>query len=482
MNRRMIVAILCMILRIEAALMIPALAIAIYKGEHNAVLGFLVAMAACLLFGMLTYLRKPERKAFYAREGFLIVALGWLAVSLFGALPFWVSREIPSLTDCIFETVSGFTTTGASILSDVEALPLSLLYWRSFTHWVGGMGVLVFILAIIPMMRNTGHLMHLLRAESPGPQVDKLVPRIQNSAKILYGIYIGMTLLQIVLLLAGGMPLFDSVATAFGTAGTGGFGIKNDSMAGYSTYIQAVTTVFMALFGVNFNIFYLLLIREFSKAFRNSELRLYLALMLGSIAVITWNVLPMFQGNFGQALHHVSFQVSSIMTTTGFSTVDFNLWPPFSRMVLVVLMILGACAGSTGGGIKTARVLLLFKAVVRDVKRMLRPRSVATVQVEGRAVGDDTMRGVYNFMTLYCIISIASILLISLDNFSMITNITAVIACLNNIGPGLDVVGPMGNYAEFSDISKLILSANMLIGRLEIFPMLMLVVPAAWRR
>ena len=482
MNFRMIFYLLGHITRVEALFMLPAAAISYFQGEAASWKAFLVAIALLVLVG-LPVLRAPARKTFYAREGFVVVGLAWIVVSFFGALPFWFSGAIPSFVDCFFETASGFTTTGASILREIESLPMGILYWRSFTHWLGGMGVLVFVLAIIPMTRGSGHSLHLLRAESPGPQVGKLVPKMHQTAKILYGIYVGMTLLQILLLLAGRMPLFDAVTTAFGTAGTGGFAVKNDSMASYSVYIQAVITVFMALFGINFNIYYLLLIRKVSKAFSNEELRAYLGIMLGAILLITWNLMVHGTvGGLGMTFHHAAFQVSSIMTTTGFATADFNLWPELSRIILVSLMILGASAGSTGGGIKTARVVLLWKAARNELHKMLRPRSVKLVRMDGQGVEDGTLRGIHTFMTCYCIICFFSVLLVSLDNFSLETNLTAVLACLNNIGPGLGLVGPVGNYADFSVLSKLVLTANMLLGRLEIFPLLILFSPSVWKR
>ena len=468
MNRRMILYLVCQILRIEAITMIPAAIIAVVQKEYPSLIGFLFAMLAMVGVSFLSAAFKARKKEIYARDGFLTVSLAWIAVSVFGALPFWISGAIPNFVDCIFETVSGFTTTGASILQNVEAMPMSLLYWRSFTHWLGGMGVLVFLLAIIPMMKGKSTMVHLLRAESPGPSVEKLAPKLHETAKILYGIYIALTMVQILILLAGGMPLFDSVTTSFATAGTGGFAIKNDSMAGYSPFLQGVVTVFMALFGVNFNIFYLLLLRQFTRVFRNQELRLYLGTMIGSILLITWNVLPQFDWNPGAAAHHVAFTVSSVMTTTGFATEDFNQWPMFS--------------GSTGGGIKSIRVLILFKEAKRNIRKMLRPRSVSAIHVDGEKVDDDVVNGVHDYLTVYTIIAVASLLLIAIDNFSMETSLTAVMACLNNIGPGLDLVGPMGNYANFSMGSKIVLSLDMLIGRLEIFPMLMLAVPAAWKR
>ncbi len=481
MNYRIIAYFIGRILRLEAVFMAPALAISLYQGEHAAAAGFLIAMGALLLVGVPWSWKRPENRSFGAREGFVTVGLVWVVVSLFGALPFFFGGGIPSYVDAVFETVSGFTTTGASILTEVESMAMGLLYWRSFTHWLGGMGVLVFLLAIVPMTRGSGASLHLLRAESPGPQVGKLVPKMHQTAKILYGIYVALTLFQIVLLLAGGMPLFDAVTTAFGTAGTGGFAVKNDSMAGYSFYLQTVVTVFMAVFGINFNIFYLLLIREFAKAFFNEELRVYLGIMLGSIALVTVNISHLYP-SVREALHHAAFQVSSIMTTTGFATADFNLWPEFSRSLLVLLMVLGACAGSTGGGIKTARLIILFKSVRNEVWKMLHPRSVKLARMDGSILDEGTLYGVNAYMAVYCIIVAVSALLVSFDNFSFETNVTAVFACLNNLGPGLGLVGPMGNYSAFSDFSKLVLTANMLIGRLEIFPILALLMPTTWRR
>ncbi|MGI5965767.1 MULTISPECIES: TrkH family potassium uptake protein [Anaerotruncus] len=482
MNYRMILFLIGYILRVEAAFMVPALAVALLYHEQASVSGFFITILILLAVSMLTVFVRPEKRTLYVRDGMFTVALAWIAVSFFGALPFFLSGSIPSFVDCIFETVSGFTTTGASILTNVEGLPFGMLYWRSFTHWLGGMGVLVFLLAIVPLAKGSGNSLHLLRAESPGPQVGKLVPKMRDTATILYGIYIVLSLIEVIFLLAGGMSLFDSITTMFGTAGTGGFGVKNDSIAGYSPYLQVVVTVFMALFGVNFNIFYLLLIREFSKAFHNEELRAYLGIMLGSIMIITVDIMPMFGNRFGEALRHAAFQVSSIMTTTGFATTDFNVWPELSRVILVVLMIVGASAGSTGGGIKVSRLLLLLKSAKRDLQKMLRPRAVKTVRMDGEMIDDATLRGVHAYMTVYCAIAVVSILLIALDNFSFESNLTAVLACLNNIGPGLGVVGPIENYSVFSDFSKVILTANMLIGRLEIFPILLLFAPSMWKK
>lgn len=482
MNHRMIFKLICYILRVEALCLLPAAFISLYRQEWSALVGICLTVTLAAGLSLLTFLFPPRTREIGAQEGFLSVALCWVVVSLAGALPFFFSGAIPNFIDCIFETVSGFTTTGASILSDVEALPMGLLYWRSFTHWLGGMGVLVFLLAVVPMGKGKNTLLHVMRAESPGPQVDKLVPRLQNSAKILYSIYIGLTLIQIVLLLLGGMPLFDSLCTAFGTAGTGGFGIKNTSIAGYSPYLQTVCTVFMALFGMNFSIFYLLLLRQFKKALFNQELRLYLGVMLCSTALIAWNILPIFSGDVGQAVHHAAFQVSSIMTTTGFSTVDFNLWPAFSKMLLIALMIFGACAGSTGGGVKAVRILLMFKSCRRSIKRMLMPRSVSVIHMDGQRVSEEVIWNTHSYIGLYLLTAVTSMLLISIDECSVETNVSAVLACLNNIGPGLDLVGPMSNYSHFSWFSKLVLSFNMLAGRLELFPIYMLFIPRAWKK
>lgn len=481
MNYRMILRLICYILRVEAVCLLPSLGISLFQGEQGAVIGVAVTVALAAVLSMTTFLLPPKDRQINAKEGFLSVSLCWVVVSMVGALPFCLSGAVPSYIDCIFETVSGFTTTGASILTDIEALPMGLLYWRSFTHWLGGMGVLVFLLAVMPMGKGKNSLLHVMRAESPGPQVDKLVPKLQNSAKILYAIYIGLTLLQTILLLVGGMPLFDSVTTAFGTAGTGGFAIKGDSLMGYSHYLQGVCTVFMALFGVNFSIFYLLLLRQFLKVLKNQELLLYLGIMLGSILLIAWDVLPIY-ANFGESLHQAAFQVSSIMTTTGFATADFNAWPALSKTILVMLMLVGACAGSTGGGMKVARILLLAKSGRRNIKRMLRPRSVCQVHMDGQTVSEDVIQNTYSYLGLYMAILVVSIVFVALDEFSLETNATAVLACLNNIGPGLDVVGPMGNYAAFSWHSKLVLSFDMLAGRLELFPMIMLFTPLAWKK
>lgn len=482
MNRKIIGKTLGFLLLLECVFLFPSAFIAILDHQRELLGAFVASMAVAAGLGLsLSFLCRKAEGRYYAREGFLIVGLGWLVLSAVGALPFWISGEIPHYVDALFEVISGFTTTGASILTSVEDMSRALLFWRSFTHWLGGMGILVFLLAVVPMGKG-GYSVHLLRAESPGPSVDKLVPKTRQSATILYSIYIALTVLCVLFLLAGGIPLFDSLCTAFGTAGTGGFGIKNSSMAAYSPYLQTVCTVFMALFGVNFTVYFLLLLGKIKQALLGEELRLYLGIMLGSMALITWNILPLYGGSVHAALHDAAFSVSSVMTTTGFATADFNLWPQLSRTILVILMVVGACAGSTGGGIKCSRVLLLLRSLRTRMRQMLHPRSVSLVRLEGRTVGEETVQGVYTYMTAYCAIAILSILLLSLDNLSLETNFTAVMACLNNIGPGLDLVGPTGNYAHFSDLSKLVLMLNMLLGRLEIFPLLIMLSPHTWRR
>ena len=484
------------LLRIEGVLLIPALLIALFRQEHEplkalgiTILILIVLSMALLSLGQRGPLWKRRREAgkarpvegIHAREGFVITALGWICLSLFGALPFYLSGMIPRFIDCWFETVSGFTTTGATILTQIEGLPLSLLYWRSFTHWIGGMGVLVFLLAIIPMSKGNGETFHLLRAESPGPSVGKLTPTMRHTARLLYAIYVALTLMMIGFLLAGGMPLFDSVTHAFATAGTGGFSIKNASIAAYdSHYLQTVVAVFMVLFGVNFNVFYLLICKRASQALRSEELRVYLGIIIASTVIIALNILPQFE-SLGEAFHHSFFQVASIMTTTGFSTVDFNLWPELSRMILIALIIIGACAGSTGGGIKVARLIILCKSLTIEMRRMLRPRTVKVVCMDGKQLDSDVIRGVFAYLTAFIAVCLFSILCVSIENYDMETTVTSVLTCIGNVGPGLSVVGPMGNFSHFSVLSKLVLSADMLIGRLEIFPFILLFAPTTWK-
>lgn len=481
MNRKIIGRVLGFLLLLECLFLFPSVVVCVLHGEGRAMTAILATMViAAAAGGALCLLCRKADRHFYAREGFLITGLGWVVLSAVGALPFVFSGEIPHYIDALFEVVSGFTTTGASILPEVESMSKGLLFWRSFTHWLGGMGILVFLLAIVPMGKG-GYSVHILRAESPGPSVGKLVPKLRQTAAILYGIYVALTVLDVLFLLAGGMSLFDSLCTAFGTAGTGGFGVKNDSMASYSPYLQGVCTVFMTLFGVNFAVYFLLLTRQFKQVLKSEELWVYLSLILGATIIVTLNTVAQYPG-FRTAFHHAAFTVASIMTTTGFSTVNFDLWPQLSRSILVVLMVLGACAGSTGGGIKTARLILIFRSLRAQVRQMLRPRSVNLVQVEGRTVPDETIRGVYAYLSAYCVIAILSVLILALDNLPMETNLTGMLACLNNIGPGMQLVGPTSNFSVFSSLSKGVLMLDMLFGRLEIFPLLALFSPAAWKK
>ena len=468
-----------LMLKVEAALLLlPAIAALIY-GE-SCLWSILISAAISLAAGFaLTLLSRPKSQVIYAREGFITVALAWVAVSAVGALPFWISREIPSYIDAFFETVSGFTTTGASILTNVEVMSRGLLFWRSFTHWVGGMGVLVFVMALVPSV--TDRSIHIMRAEMPGPVVGKLMPRARDTASILYKIYVGMTLAQIVLMWIGGMPLYESIVHAFGTAGTGGFGVKADSIAGYSPYLQWVITVFMLLFGVNFNLYYLLLIRRFRAAAQSSECWYYLGIVGVSIALITANILPMYE-SFQEALRLSAFQVASIVTTTGYATADFNLWPQFSKAILLLMMIMGACAGSTGGGLKVSRTVMLFKMVGKEIRHLLHPRSVNSVRFEGKHVDGATLKSVSSYFVIYIICILAICLILSLEPFDLETNLSATLACFNNIGPGLAAVGPASNYAAYSPLSKLVLSLAMLLGRLEIYPLLLTLIPTTWIR
>ena len=482
MNYRMIFNIIGKIVCVEAVFMLPALLISLFRGEGAAVTGIAAAMAAAAAVGLPFVLWKPAKKTMYARDGFITVALTWIIVSAVGALPFLISGAIPNYIDCLFETVSGFTTTGASILFEVESLPFGLLYWRSFTHWLGGMGVLVFVLALSPLTaKDSGESMHLLRAESPGIRITKLVPRMRRSASILYTIYIVLTVVQIVLLLLGRMPVFDAVTLSFGTAGTGGFGIKNDSIASYSPYCQWIIAIFMIVFGINFNIYYLLLIRRFSKALKNEELRLFIAIVLISTAAIAVNTAGRFD-TIEETVRTAFFQVSSIISTTGYGTADFNLWPQISKMILLALMFVGGCAGSTGGGAKVVRILLMFKAAKASIYRVLHPNSLKLLHMDGEVIDDDTAASVNSYMMLYFIIIALVTLLVSFDGESLETTFTAVVSCVNNIGPGLDAVGPASNFSLFSPVSKLVLTVSMLIGRLEIYPILILMSPSIWKK
>ena len=474
----MIAYIIGRILLTEAALLVLPLLVTFLYGESP--VPFLIPILLLALCGGAMGWKKPKSTALYARDGLAVVALAWICMSLFGALPFVLSGDIPNYVDAFFETVSGFTTTGSSILTEIEPLSRGGLFWRSFTHWVGGMGVLVFVMAILPM--NDGHGMHLMRAEVPGPTVGKLVSRMSDTAKILYSIYLVMTVVEIVLLLVGGMPLYDAAIHAFGTAGTGGFSCRNLSVGAYdSVYFDVVIGVFMLLFGVNFNLYYFLLIRRFRDVLHSEELRAYLLIVAASVLAIAVNISHLYQ-SFAASLRYAFFQVSSIITTTGYATADFNAWPAFSKAILVILMFVGACAGSTGGGMKVARIVILAKTSVCDMRKMLHPNAVATVRFEGKPIGEKNIRSVHLFLTVYLIVFTVSCLLLSLEEMDLVTTFTAVAACMNNIGPGLEVVGPMGNFASFSPWAKLLLSFDMLVGRLEIFPMLLLFAPSIWKR
>lgn len=478
MNYQMIGFVIGRILLVEAALMaLPLLTAALY---HEPLLPFLLPMLLLACVGLALGGKRPKETALYAREGLAVVSLAWIAMSAFGAVPFVLSGDIPGFIDAFFETVSGFTTTGSTILTEVEHLHRGILFWRSFTHWVGGMGVLVFVMAVLPM--TDGHGMHLMRAEVPGPTVGKLVSRMSDTAKILYGIYLAMTVVETVLLLAGGMPFFDACIHAFGTAGTGGFSSRNLSVGAYqSAYFDVVIGTFMLLFGINFNLYYFLLIRRFRDVFRSEELRVYLLVVGAAVAAITADITHIY-GSAATSLRHAFFQVSSIITTTGFGTVDFELWPSFSKGILVTLMFVGACAGSTGGGIKISRILILVKSSVSEMKKMLHPNAVSTVRLEGKPVSEKTLRGAHIYLTVYLLVFVVSFLLLSLEQFDLISTFTALAACINNIGPGLGMVGPMGNFSAFSPASKLLLSFDMLVGRLEVFPMLLLFAPSNWKQ
>ena len=479
MNKRMIVWLLGALLLIESGLMLLPLVTALLYREQTGLYFLYTILGAAAAGGLMMLVTRPKNKTIYARDGLMTVALSWIVLSLVGAVPFTLSREIPSYLDAVFEMISGFTTTGSSILPDVEALSHCMLFWRSFSHWIGGMGILVFMMAILRLEGGQG--IHLLRAESPGPAVAKMVPRMADSSKILYTIYLALTVIQILFYLAGGMPVFDALCNTFGTAGTGGLAIKRDSFLSYSYYAQTVTTVFMALFGVNFSIYFFLLQKKFDLALKNTELRWYVGIILTSIAIITANILPMYP-SFHAAVHHAAFSVSSVITTTGFCTENFDLWPEFSRVILAFLMIVGASAGSTGGGLKVSRLVILIRAAQVEVRRLIHPRTVKVMRIDGKVVGQDTVRAVSGYFILYVLISLLSILLVSLDGFDGSTTITAVLATFNNIGPGLGLAGPVGNFAMFSPLSKVVLCLDMLFGRLEIYPMLILLLPSTWSK
>ena len=460
-------------------LLIPAVVAIIYKETEQFFAFFITAIAAFAIGLFIGLITKTKNRVIYAKDGFAITALAWIVMALVGAVPFVISGDIPSYIDAVFETVSGFTTTGASILTNVEAMSRSMLFWRSFTHWIGGMGVLVFVMAIIPNF--TDRSIHIMRAEMPGPIIGKLVPRVKDSAKILYLIYIFLTVLQTVLLLLGGMPFYDSIVHTFGTAGTGGFGIKADSIASYNPYCQWVIAIFMLLFGVNFNLYYLLLLRRIRTALKSSELWCYISIALVSVVIITANIMPIYK-NFADSLRQSVFQVASIISTTGFVTTNFDSWPGLSKAILLLLMFSGACAGSTAGGLKVSRTVMLFKSVRKELRKMLHPRSVAKIHFEGKSVEDSTLNSVGTYFVIYMICFFAMFLLIAFEPFGMETNFSAVAACFNNVGPGFAAVGPASNYSAYTDFSKIVLSFAMLLGRLEIFPIIIFFSPRAWMK
>ena len=480
MNYRMVVFVLGRIFLVEAAmLLLPMTCSAIY-GEWYMLPAFLLPAVILLLLGLAASLRTPKNTTIYARDGLAIVALVWVLMSAFAALPFVISGEIPAFADAFFEMVSGFTTTGSTILNDVEALSRGALFWRSFSHWVGGMGVLVFAMAVLPM--TDGRAMHLMRAEVPGPTCGKLSSKLSDSAKILYGIYFAMTALEVVFLCAGGMSLYESLIHSFGTAGTGGFSNRGLSIGAYQNpYFEWVIGIFMLLFGVNFNLYYFILMRHFREAFGSEELRAYLGIVLFSTVTIAANILSMV-GSVGEAVRTAFFQVSSIITTTGYATADFNLWPTYSRILLLLLMFMGGCAGSTAGGLKMSRIIIFFKAARQDLNKMLHTHAVTTIRFEGKPLDEKTLQGVHNYFNVYMLLIMLSTVLVSLDGFDLTTTFTAVITCINNVGPGMEMVGPMGNFSQFSDPVKYLLSFDMLAGRLELYPMLALFAPRLWRR
>ncbi len=476
LNWRVIANVTGYVLLAEAALLLfPTVVALIYK-ETAMYFPFGITIGICAVLGFTCSRIKTKHTSYFARDGLLAVGLAWIILSLFGALPFYISGAIPKYIDCFFEVVSGFTTTGSSILTEIESLPRSILFWRSFTHWVGGMGILVFVLAIIPIANSRS--MHILRAESPGPVIGKLVPRLQKSAMILYGIYMALTVLEAIFLLAGGMPLFDTLCNTFGTAGTGGFGILNQGIGQYGNdYYEMVIAVFMVLFGINFNFYFFLLIRNFKEARKISEVRTYLSIVALCTALIMINILPMYDGSIWTAFKLAFFQVASIITTTGYSTANFDLWPTFSKMLLLMLMVVGACAGSTGGGMKVSRIMIVIKKVRQDILKTLHPNRVETIKMDGKTVNSKTVDQIMSYFGCFMIIVGVSILLVSLNNFDFETTVSSVFACLGNIGPGYGMVGAYGNFAAFSTFSKIVLSIDMLIGRLEIYPILIFLGP-----
>ena len=478
MNKGIIVYILGWILKLEAVLLLlPSVTAVIYR--EPVLVYYLGVAAVCAVLGFFLSHKKPQSHIFFAKEGFVTVSLSWIVLSIFGCLPFFLSGEVPRFEDAMFEIVSGFTTTGGSVIPVIEDVSMATRLWRSFTHWIGGMGVLVFLLTILPMAGD--YNMHIMRAESPGPSVGKLVPKIRFTAKLLYSIYLFMTVVMFVLLAVGGMPIFDNLCMTFGTAGTGGFSCRNNGQLGYTPYQQNVISIFMLLFGVNFNVYYLILIRKVKDAFQCEEMRGYFAIVAAAILLIAINTHHLFT-SWGETFHHALFQVSSIITTTGYASTDFNQWPEFSKCILLLLMFIGACAGSTGGGIKVSRIMIGFKEIMKEMRSVIHPRSVKVIKFENKPLDHGMLRSINAFLLLYMLIFAASVLIVSLDNFDFMTSFSAVASCLNNIGPGLGEVGPMSNFGVLSPLSTVVLTFDMLAGRLELFPVLVLLSPGTWRR
>ena len=479
MNYLIVFKVLGNVIKYEALVMILPLIASLFYGGEDAN-SFIITIIIMLIVGISMSLIKPKKNTFYAKEGFLSVAICWVVISLFGALPFYISGAIPSFVDCIFETVSGFTTTGATILQEVQSLPKGILFWRSFTHWIGGMGVLIFTLALMPSVG--GHTIHLLKAESPGPTPGKVVPRIKQTAKIMYLIYFVMTIIQIVLLLFAGMNLYDALVHAFGTAGTGGFSNMNSSVGAYNNvYVEVIITVFMLLFGVNFTVYFQLITGNVKQAFKNEEVRYYFLMVLLAMVIIAFNIRGLNGNSLGESFRQSSFQVASIVTTTGYATTNFDLWPTLSKSILALLMLTGCCAGSTGGGIKTVRIVLLFKAIKREITKIIHPRMVNSVKLDGKVVDDETISQVGLFIFAYVVLIVIAVIIVSIDGMDLETTITSVFATIGNIGPGFKVVGPMGNFSSFSPLSKIVFSFCMLAGRLEIYPMLIMLRPSRWK-
>ncbi|BBK76986.1 TrkH family potassium uptake protein [Clostridium butyricum] len=480
MNYKAVLSILGNVVKYMVALLFVPLLIALYYGEGDAK-SFLLTILIGAPIGFILSNIKAEKKAIYAKEGFLIVGFAWIIISAIGALPFVISGAIPSFIDAFFETVSGFTTTGATILTAIEGIPKGILFWRSFTHWIGGMGFLIFMLALIPSLGSNS--IHLLKAESPGPSPGKIVPKIKETAKILYLIYFALTLIEGILLMCAGMNLYDAVIHAMGTAGTGGFSNMNASIAAFnSPAIEWIITIFMLIFGINFALYFQILKGNFKGFFKNEELRYYLLIIVSAFILITVNIISLNGGDIILSIRQSAFQVSSIVTSTGFATVDFNFWPTLSKLIIVMLMFVGAMAGSTGGGIKTVRIVIMLKAIKREINKIIHPKRVNSVKIDGKTVDEDIIHGVFLFIGAYIIISLIAIFIISFDNFDVVTTVTSVITTMSNIGPGLEVVGPAGNFAAFSPLSKLVLSFCMLAGRLEIYPMLIMFSPSIWRK